>query len=84
MVFDVKYGLRHKARLVAGGNWTLNDKEDIFNMSNQKENKSCIPYEYQVGDQVSLETAGILRKLSTHRTGPYLVTNVCKNITIGI
>jgi hypothetical protein len=28
-VFDVKYDLRHKARLVAGGNWTVNDKEDI-------------------------------------------------------
>jgi hypothetical protein len=28
MVFDVKYDLRHKARLVAGGNWTVNDKED--------------------------------------------------------
>jgi hypothetical protein len=30
MVFDVKYDLRHKARLVAGGNWTLNDNEDIY------------------------------------------------------
>jgi hypothetical protein len=30
MVFDVKYGLRHKARLVAGGNWTVNNKEDIY------------------------------------------------------
>jgi hypothetical protein len=30
MVFDVKYDLRHKARLVAGGNWTVNDKEDII------------------------------------------------------
>jgi hypothetical protein len=30
MVFDVKYDLRHKARLVAGGNWTINDKEDIY------------------------------------------------------
>jgi hypothetical protein len=30
MVFDVKYDLRHKARLVAGGNWTVNDKEDIY------------------------------------------------------
>jgi hypothetical protein len=29
MVFDVKYYLRHKVRLVAGGNWTLNDKDDI-------------------------------------------------------
>jgi hypothetical protein len=30
MVFDIKYDLRHKARLVAGGNWSLNDKEDIY------------------------------------------------------
>jgi hypothetical protein len=30
MVFDVKYDLRQKARLVAGGNWTVNDKEDIY------------------------------------------------------
>jgi hypothetical protein len=30
MVFDVKYDLRNKARLVAGGNWTINDKEDIY------------------------------------------------------
>jgi hypothetical protein len=30
MVFDVKCDLRHKARLVAGGNWTVNDKENIY------------------------------------------------------
>jgi hypothetical protein len=30
MVFDVKYDLRQNARLVAGGNWTVNDKEDIY------------------------------------------------------
>jgi hypothetical protein len=30
VVFDVKYDLRHKARLVAGGNWIVNDKEDIY------------------------------------------------------
>jgi hypothetical protein len=30
LVFDVKYDLRNKARLVAGGNWTVNDKEDIY------------------------------------------------------
>jgi Reverse transcriptase (RNA-dependent DNA polymerase) len=29
-VFDVRYDLRHKARLVAGGNWTENEKEDIY------------------------------------------------------
>jgi hypothetical protein len=30
MVFDVKYDLRHKARLVSGGNWEVNYKEDIY------------------------------------------------------
>jgi hypothetical protein len=30
MAFDVKYDLRHKARVVAGGNWTVNDKADIY------------------------------------------------------
>jgi hypothetical protein len=30
MVYDVKYDLRHKTRLIAGGNWTVNDKEDIY------------------------------------------------------
>jgi hypothetical protein len=30
MVFDVKYELIHKARLVAISNWTVNDKEDIY------------------------------------------------------
>jgi hypothetical protein len=59
-------------------------KKDIINKSNQKENKrkSQIPYEYKVGDQVLLETTGILRKLSTPHTGPYPVTNVYKNGTI--
>jgi hypothetical protein len=30
MLFDVKYDLRHKVRLVVGGNWTVNDKEDTY------------------------------------------------------
>jgi hypothetical protein len=59
-------------------------KQDIINKFNQKENKSQIPYDYKVGDQVLLETPGILRKLSTHCTGPYLVANVYKNCTIRI
>jgi hypothetical protein len=29
MAFDVKYDLRHMARLVAGGNWRVNDKVQI-------------------------------------------------------
>jgi hypothetical protein len=30
MAFDDKYDLRLEARLIAGGNWTVNDKEDIY------------------------------------------------------
>jgi hypothetical protein len=61
-------------------------KQDFINKSDQKENKnkSQIPHEYKVGDQVLLETPGILRKLSTACTGPYPVTNVYKNGTIRI
>jgi hypothetical protein len=69
-------------------NWDQIQKrnQDIINKSNQKENKhkSRIPYEYKVGDQVLLETPGILLKLSTPHTGPYPVTNVYKNVTIRI
>jgi hypothetical protein len=56
----------------------------LIHKSNKKENKSCIPYEYKVGDQVLLETPGIHRKLSTPRTGPYPVTKMYKNGTIHI
>jgi hypothetical protein len=59
-------------------------KQDIINKSNQKENKSRIPYEYKVGAQVLVETPGILQKLSTPCTGPYPVTNIYKNGTIRI
>jgi hypothetical protein len=59
-------------------------KQDIINKPNQKENKNQNPYEYKVGDQVLLETPGILRKLSTTCTGPYPVTNVYKNYKIRI
>jgi hypothetical protein len=37
-----------------------------------------------IGDQVLLETPGILRKLWTPRTVPYPVTNVYKDGTIRI
>jgi hypothetical protein len=56
-------------------------KQDVIK-SNQKKDKSQIPYEYKVGYQVLLETPGILRKLSTPRKGPYPVTNVYKKGTI--
>jgi hypothetical protein len=30
MVFDVKYDLIHKARVVSGDDWNVNDKDDIY------------------------------------------------------
>jgi hypothetical protein len=59
-------------------------KQDIINKSNQKENKTTVLYEYKVGDQVLLETPGILLKLSTIHTWTYPVTNVYKNCLIGM
>jgi hypothetical protein len=74
----------HNIAFRANWDWIQKIKQDIINMSNQKENKSQIPYEYKVWDQVLSETPGILRKLSTTCTGPYPVTNVYKNGTIRI
>jgi hypothetical protein len=78
--YDSQYCLQIKLGL--NKKW----KHEILNKYNQKENKnkSQITYEYKIGDQVLLETPGILRKLSTPRTGPYPVTNVYKNDTIRI
>jgi hypothetical protein len=63
-----------------------NKKHYIMINSTQKENKSKnqIPYEYKVGDQVLLETPGILLILSTPCTGPYPLLNAYKNGTIRI
>jgi hypothetical protein len=76
----------HNIALRANWDRIQKQKQNIINKTNQKvkENKSPIPYEYKVGDQVLLETPGISRKLSTPRTGPYPVTNVYKNRTIRI
>ena len=59
-------------------------KQDLINKSNNTENKSQVLYDYKVGEHILLNTPGILRKLSTPRTGPYPVTKVCNNGTIQI
>jgi hypothetical protein len=69
-------------------NWdqSKQQKQEIINKSNQKENKnsSLIPYEYKVGGRLLLKSPGTLRKLSSRCTGPYPVTNVYNNGTIRI
>ena len=76
--------LIHNIAFKANWNRIQKRKQEIVHKSNKKEIKSQIPYENKAGDQVLLETPGILRKLSTPRTGPYPVTNVYKNGTIRI
>ena len=42
----------------------LSTIETLINKSNNKESKSRIPYEYKVGEQILLNTPGILWMLS--------------------
>jgi hypothetical protein len=64
----------HNIAFKANRNGIQKQKQDLINKSNKKENKRCIPHEYKVGDQILLETPGILRKLSTPCTGAYTIT----------
>ena len=52
--------------------------------NNKHENKSRIPHEYSVGDKVTLDKPGIIRKLSTPKTGPFTIERVYNNGTIAI
>ena len=74
----------HNIAFKANWNRIQKRKQDIIRKSNKKVNKSQTSYEYKVGDQVLLETPGILRKLSTTCSGPYPVTKAYKNGTIRI
>ena len=54
------------------------------NKSNKRENDKRIQYKYKRGDKVLLTKPGINPKMSTPRTGPYVVSNVNNNGTITI
>jgi hypothetical protein len=60
---------------------SIQNRERTLSASPMRKNKEP---NYKVGDQVLLETSGILWKLSTSCTGPYHITNVYKNGTIRI
>ena len=59
-------------------------KQNLIDESNIRENKKRIDHTYKKGDQVLLTKPGLLRKLSTPRTGPYLVQQVFPNGTVTI
>ena len=52
--------------------------------SNQRENKKRLPHEYTMGDMITLNRPGIIRKLSIPRRGPYSIEEVHNNGTATI
>jgi hypothetical protein len=65
IVFDVKYDLRHKARLVAGGNWTVNDKEDIYSGVVRVD---TVRIGFVSGELYGLSCCSCIKRLSMTRT----------------
>ena len=65
-------------------NWAAitQSKQNMINKSNIKENKSRLPHECKVGDQVLLNKPGILPKMVAPRTGPYTLVAVNDNGTV--
>ena len=59
-------------------------KQDIINVNNRKENAKCIEHKYRVGENVLLEKAGLISKLSAPRMGPYWITHTYTNGTVCI
>lgn len=60
------------------------NKQKQINKSNERENKQRIDHKYEVGNRVLLTTPGLLRKVSSPRTGPYRVVEVHNNGTVTI
>ena len=77
---DMVMPIRFKA------DWALiaQRKQDVINQSNARENRKRINHKYKEGDQVLLDKPGILRKMSTPRTGPYTIEKVSPNGTVHI
>ena len=67
-------------------NWELirQRRQEEINRNNDRENRSRIPHEYQVGEKVLLRIEGIKRKLSAPRSGPYEILRVYNNGTVRI
>ena len=65
-------------------NWArIQDKRQTEMIrNNMRENKGRIDHTYKVGDKVLLRKEGTLRKLSSPRDGPHLITRVYDNGTV--
>jgi len=59
-------------------------KQERINENNLRENRTRLKYDYKVGEKVLLNKPGIRNKLSSPRTGPYVITKVYTNGTLTI
>jgi len=59
-------------------------KQQQISKDNLRENKTRLPHQYQVGDQVALTVPGIVPKISLPRKGPYEITRIHTNGTVHI
>ena len=59
-------------------------RQKEINRNNERENRSRILHNYQVGEKVLLDKPGLLRKMTVPRQGPYQVEQVHTNGTIRI
>ena len=60
------------------------NKQLSINASNNKENRSRIPYTYSIGDSVTISRPGLLPKLSTPTDRPHVYANGTVQILKGI
>ena len=72
---DMIYPLKYVAE------WDILQKRRInaIDSANQKENKSRVDYDYQIGDKILLDDREIQRKLNCHTKGPFSVEAVHAN-----
>ena len=67
-------------------NWAIlaQRKQAKINKFNAHENTKRQPFTYKIGDRVLLERPGILPKMSTPHTGPYVIQQTFTNGTVQI
>jgi hypothetical protein len=59
-------------------------RQQEIQRNNERENKTRVPHDYKVGDKVFLQKPGIIKKLSSPRTGPHQILEVYNNGTVRI
>jgi hypothetical protein len=59
-------------------------RQNVIEKSNRQENAKRLSHDYKVGDKVLVEKPGIIRKMSSPRTGPYEIIRTYTDGTVHI